>query len=105
MTWNELLRWGTAAAWGLAIGGFYFYGLWWTLRRIPARTRPGLWLGISYAVRLTVAMLGFWLVIRKDIVSFFFTLGAFFLMRVVLTRRLAGSEGSAPEGGMGKHEG
>jgi F1F0 ATPase subunit 2 len=97
MTWSDFLRWTTAAAWGLAVGGFYFYGLWWTLRKAPSRTNPKLWLGISYAVRLTVALVGFWLVLQKDVVSFFFTLGAFFLMRVLLTRRLAGPNGPRPE--------
>jgi F1F0 ATPase subunit 2 len=94
MTWSDALWWAAATGWGLVIGGFYFYGLWWTLRKLPGKKRPGLWLGISYAVRTTLAMLGFWLAIRNGVVPFFFSVGGFFLMRGVLTRRLAGTGGT-----------
>jgi F1F0 ATPase subunit 2 len=92
MTASDLLPWGLAAVAGLGIGGFYFYGLWWTLGRLAASEHPRLLLGTGYLVRVLVAMLGFWLVIRRDVVSFFFTLGGFFLMRVVLTRTLGPPE-------------
>ncbi|WP_373499913.1 ATP synthase subunit I [Desulfococcus sp.] len=92
MTGNDLLRWGLAAAAGLGIGGFYFYGLWWTLGRLAASKHPRFLLGAGYLVRVFVAMLGFWLVIRNDVVSFFFTLAGFFLVRVVLTRTLGPPE-------------
>ena len=92
MTGSDLLRWGLAAAAGLGIGGFYFYGLWWTLRQTGGKRTPRLLLGAGYLVRVLVAMLGFWLRIRKDLVSFFLTLAGFFLMRVVLTRTLGPPE-------------
>ncbi len=71
MMWNDFLHRVLAAAVGMAIGSFYFYGLWWTLCRIPSCSRPKFWLGISWLVRLSGALIGFWLVMRKDAVSFF----------------------------------
>lgn len=89
MTLNELLPWTAAVGWGLAVGGFYFYGLWWTLRKLSGKARPRRWLATSYAVRLTVAMAAFGLAMHGGLTPFFLMLGAFFLMRVLLTRRLA----------------
>ncbi len=90
MTASDVLGWVLSAAWGSALGGFYFYGLWWSLGRISRVRRPRRWLAVGFAVRLGIALLGFWLVIRRDPTSFFFTLGAFFLARLVLTRLIAG---------------
>jgi len=103
MTRSDLLRWGLAAMWGLGIGGFYFYGLWWTLAGLSKSTKPGRWLGISYMVRVSVAMLGFWLVVRNDLICFFITLATFFLMRFILTRTLGPPEGN-PEKFIGSEQ-
>jgi F1F0 ATPase subunit 2 len=88
MTSADFFRWATAILWGLAVGGFYFYGLWWTLQKIQGKERPGRWLAASYAVRLVVALAAFWLAIRGGLDCLFLTLGGFFLMRILLTRRL-----------------
>ena len=39
---------------GVAVGLFYFGGLWWTVRRIPASRRPGLLVLGSFWVRTGV---------------------------------------------------
>ena len=88
MTQTDILFWGLGLVWGAAIGLFYFWGLWRTLLVIQKRSRPKLWLGLSYALRTVVALTGFWVVMRKDLTAFFFTLGGFFFVRFFLTRRL-----------------
>lgn len=39
---------------GLALGGIYFWGLWFTLRRLPRWQHPFLGMGLSLLTRLTV---------------------------------------------------
>jgi F1F0 ATPase subunit 2 len=81
-----------ALLWGIVLGIFYFGGLWWTVRSLPRTTRPRLQLGLSYVLRTSVALLGFWLILRKDLMAFFLTFVAFFLVRLVLTRRIGNAE-------------
>ncbi|MFO7264574.1 MAG: ATP synthase subunit I [Limnochordales bacterium] len=57
-------RIGVAAAAGFALGWVYFWGLWWTSRRIARVRRPWLLLGVSYVVRMAVLLLGVWLATR-----------------------------------------
>jgi F1F0 ATPase subunit 2 len=76
-----------AMAWGSIIGLFYFWGLWRTLHFVQGKTRARLWLVMSFLVRTSAAMAGFWLVIREDVTAFFFTFGGFFIMRLILTRK------------------
>ena len=85
----DAVSWLYGFLWGLVLGLFYFGGLWMTLRALPQKERPKLWLAVSYMVRLAGAMAGFWIVVQKDLMAFFFTLAAFFLVRIVLIRRLA----------------
>ena len=40
---------------GVAVGLFYFGGLWWTVRRIPTSRRPGLLVLSSFWIRTGVA--------------------------------------------------
>ena len=93
MTGSEMLYWVFASAWGAALGLFYFGGLWYTLQTLPKRTRPRLWIGLSYLFRMLIILAGFWLVMKKDLKAFFFTLAAFFLMRFILTRKIGKAKG------------
>ncbi|WP_202884371.1 ATP synthase subunit I [Halomonas sp. YLGW01] len=47
---------------GLALGAFFFGGLYWTVRRGLVSTRPAQWFLASLAVRLGVTLAGFYLV-------------------------------------------
>ncbi len=77
-----------AFLWGTLLGLFYFGGLWLTLKTMPGKRRPGRWLAISAVVRLATVLSGFWIILRMNPVTFFLTLAGFFLVRIVLTRRL-----------------
>ncbi|MBW2707878.1 MAG: ATP synthase subunit I [Deltaproteobacteria bacterium] len=89
----DVTLWALAFLWGAALGLFYFGGLWLTLKTMVRERQPKRRLLISYAVRLTGALAGFWLVVRKDPVAFLFTLLAFFLIRIILTRILGRKNG------------
>lgn len=50
-----------AFAGGVLLGGFFFHGLWWTVRKGLGSPRPALWFLVSYLVRMAVVMSGFYL--------------------------------------------
>ena len=85
---TEIFYCGLALLWGLALGLFYFGGLWWTLRIFIQKDRPKLWFGLSFLIRIFVVMLFFWIIIEKNIGAFFISFAGFFLMRFFLIRKL-----------------
>ena len=84
----NLTLWGLALLWGAFLGLFYFGGLWVTLLYVRRTGNPKLWLGISFVVRLSLALAGLWLVVREDPGAFLVALAAFFIIRTILTRTL-----------------
>ncbi len=84
----EIFYYGLALVWGLALGLFYFGGLWWTLRIFTQKARARLWFGLSFLIRAFVVMLFFWIIVEKNIGAFFITFAGFFLMRFFLIRKL-----------------
>ena len=80
--------WVLALVWGGILGLFYFGGLWLTLKAILGKRLSQQWLAVSWLVRMTVILAGFWGVVRTDPGAFFLTLGGFFLVRTVLTRKI-----------------
>jgi len=84
----DAYSWGLALIWGVVLGLFYFGGLWMTLRLLPRTGKPRVWLGVSYGVRVLVALLGFWMVVRKDPLAFLVCFLAFLITRTILTRTL-----------------
>jgi F1F0 ATPase subunit 2 len=75
-----------AAVAGLALGLFYFGGLWLTVRRITCSTRPALLMLASFVVRLLVTLCGFYLVMDGRWERLLACLSGFLVTRFVLTR-------------------
>ncbi|MEF8794383.1 MAG: ATP synthase subunit I, partial [Thiohalorhabdus sp.] len=50
-----------ALAGGMGLGGLYFAGLWWTVRRLPETGHPALVTLASLATRLGGLLAGLWL--------------------------------------------
>lgn len=80
---------------GTALGLFYFGGLWWTLKGIHKRSRPFVFLGLSYLFRTGFCLVGFWVVLQRGILALIISLIAFALVRFFLTRKI-GSINSNP---------
>lgn len=93
MTFPDLMLLGLALGWGALLGVFYFGGLWWTLTVFRRRSRPGVFLALSFAVRTLVALLGFWLMLQKGVPPMLVTVGGFFLARFAVTRKVAPRKG------------
>ncbi|MEE4607757.1 MAG: ATP synthase subunit I [Desulfobacteraceae bacterium] len=78
-----------ALAWGLLLGAYYFGGLWWTVRRLPGRARPGRLLLASFGLRLVPVMLGLALLLERGPAPMAVALGGLVAVRIALTRRIA----------------
>jgi len=72
---------------GLALGGFYFGGLWLTVRRLPAAQHVAPLFLLSFVGRMAVSLGGFYLVMDGDWRRAVACLVGFLVMRMVLTRR------------------
>ena len=61
---TELLLLALAFVGGILLGGFYFGGLWWTVRRGVVSKHAALWFSGSMLLRTSIALVGFYLVGR-----------------------------------------
>ncbi|MBC7703264.1 MAG: ATP synthase subunit I [Rhodoferax sp.] len=81
---------------GVALGAFFFGGLWWTLRRALVSPRPLLWLGTSVLLRSGIVLFGVYVVGHGQWQRMVACLAGFILVRL-LTLRLAGRAPMADE--------
>lgn len=80
------LEWLVAMLAGGVLGVFFFGGLWWTLRRALASTRPALWVMGSLILRVGLTAGGFLLVSAGEWQRVLACLVGFWLARQVVTR-------------------
>lgn len=59
---NETLELILAWAAGLLLGAIFFGGLWWTIRRGLSSKRPALWFFGSLLLRMSLVLVGFYLI-------------------------------------------
>ena len=87
---NEMTLAPTAAALallaGMALGGIFFGGLWYTVRRCVTSRRPALLLLGSLALRMGITLGGFYLVAGGRWQSLLACLLGFVLARLLATR-------------------
>ncbi len=69
---------------GVLLGIFYFGGLWLTLQKITGSTYPYLLVLLSFLVRATVVLAGFYLLLRADWYYLLASLVGFIVARTVL---------------------
>lgn len=98
LTADPLLQTLLALSGGGLLGLLFYGGLWWTIRRASASTRPGLWFGLSLPLRLAVASGGIFLVAAGSWPHLLLCSGSFVAMRPLvqcwLLRMPAGSSPS-----------
>lgn len=99
MTFPVEWQWGIGSLLaGMAIGLFYFGGLWWTVRRLPQVRRPALWTLSSYLVRMTASVGAIYLVSEGRWERILILLAGFLAARFLMVRRL-GAVPAAPSKG------
>lgn len=63
---NDFLIWLLASLAGIALGVFFFGGLWWTVRRSASSRHPARLFVSSFLVRMAGAVGGFYLIADGD---------------------------------------
>ncbi len=97
---NEIISYIPIVVAGLALGVFYWGGLWWTCHRVmDGRTHVGL-MGLSYFVRLAVVVAAMYVLGRDSTPNLVIIVLAMLAVRVLMGRRLsmAPAEASGPGG-------
>ena len=85
---NELAGWVEAVVSGvagMALGAFFFGGLWWTVKASVDAARPGLLVFVSLLVRMGITLAGFYLVAGGDWQRLIACLLGFVLARLIIT--------------------
>jgi len=81
---------------GVALGLFFFGGLWLTVRRIADSKRPALRMLGSFFVRLLVTLCGFHLAMDGNWKRLLACLAGFLMMRLALTRIVRTGAAASP---------
>jgi F1F0 ATPase subunit 2 len=84
---------------GVALGLFYFGGLWLTVQRVTTSQRPELLTLGSFVLRMAVTLAGFYWVMDGRWERLVACLAGFFVMRSLLVRRWKPQPAGAGEGG------
>jgi F1F0 ATPase subunit 2 len=71
---------------GVLLGAIFFGGLWWTIRKGFASTRPALWFVGSMLLRTSIALAGFYFMARDHWERLLVCLLGFVMARLVVTR-------------------
>ena len=82
---NELLIGVLAWLAGLLLGGIFFGGLWWTVRKSVSSQRPALWLLPSLLLRMSITLAGFYFVAGGHWERLLLCLFGFIMARLVVT--------------------
>ncbi len=77
-----------AALAGIALGCFYFMGLWWTVKKLPSARRPALFNTVSFLLRLAVVLSGFYLILAGGWQVLAVSMLGFIAVRILLVRYL-----------------
>ena len=83
---HNVLSLAAAAAAGAVLGTIFFGGLWWTVRKGMSSERPALWFFGSLMLRMSIALLGFFVVGREDWTRWLLCLVGFVLARLAVWR-------------------
>ncbi len=75
-----------AVATGFALGAIYFGGLWLTVRGVPTMQQPALWFLVSFVLRMSVVLAGFYFVMGGRWERLVACMVGFLLVRMLLIR-------------------
>ena len=81
---SDYLGGAAAAVAGLALGGFFFGGLWWTVKRGMASRAPALWFTGSMLLRTALVLAGFYFIGVHHLGRMVLCLAGFVLARLVV---------------------
>lgn len=82
---NEILGIAIAIIIGICLGVIFFGGLWWTVEKGIGSKRPGLWFFLSFLLRVSIALVGFYFVGNHHWQRMIVSLIGFVLARTLVT--------------------
>jgi F1F0 ATPase subunit 2 len=82
---NETLNMILALIAGLAIGAFFFGGLWFTVRKAVNAKTPALWFFGSFILRVSISMVGFYFISLGNWKHLLVALLGFVIARFIVT--------------------
>lgn len=77
---------------GALLGGLFFGGLWWTVRKSLVSERPAVWILTSLLLRMGITLAGFYWVGNGHWERLILCLFGFLIVRQLITRRLKPGE-------------
>ena len=83
---NEALSLALALVTGVLLGGVFFGGLWWTVRKVVSSKQPAFWLLGSALLRMSIALAGFYFVAQGHWERLLVCLLGFVMARQIVTR-------------------
>lgn len=83
---NEIVSLMPTFSAGILLGGIFFWGLWWTVRRMVASDMSTVWFLGSFLLRMGVALGGFYLFALGSWESLASCLLGFITARFIVTR-------------------
>lgn len=101
---SETLHLSLSAVAGLALGVFFFGGLWLTVRKVVSSQRHAAWLLVGGLLRMGVALSGFYVVAGGQWQRLLACLAGFFIARLAVTwlTRIPASLETAPAAESGR---
>jgi F1F0 ATPase subunit 2 len=82
---NDTLTLALAWVAGAMLGGMFFGGLWWTVRKGVASPRPAMWFFVSLLLRMSVALAGMYVVSGGHWERLLLCLLGFVMSRLIVT--------------------
>lgn len=77
-----------AFAAGLALGVFYFTGLWQTVKKLPSSEHPLRLIAGSFALRMIIVLAAFYFIMGSQWERLAAALTGFIVMKIILTKKL-----------------
>jgi F1F0 ATPase subunit 2 len=88
MQMNDLFFILLALLAGVILGWFFFYGLRYTVERLPKVKHPWLLMLSSYIIRTLIVVVAFYFVMQGDLIRLLACLVGFILARTILIKRV-----------------
>lgn len=83
---SEIVLFLPAFVTGLLLGGIFFGGLWWTVKKGLGSKNPALWFIASLLIRTTITVSGFYWVAAGSWQKLLACLSGFLIVRFIITR-------------------
>jgi F1F0 ATPase subunit 2 len=86
MTTSDILYFILAFIAGMALGMFFFGGLWFTIKKAVNTKKPAIWFFISFFLRVSVVLIGFYYISPVGWQALIICLIGFIIARFLVTK-------------------